>query len=261
MGRANYADIMNAPTGEGFRNRPRGVGLPEPVATVKEASPVLKALETGTATDSRPLGDGGNANTSVIVTLNDGTEAVYKPEIGENWTASFSNHDISEYVTNRDFSLAEREAIAYEISQHLGIDFVPETVHRKEMSGSIDIDASGDDEGGGYDEDYAREQYAEYEERAREDAYEAVGGEMGDLYREAQREHFDDIESRAEELREIWNEEVENLPVNPAGTGSALREHPVLPLGSKGPFERRETQGRWTHWKCWMKRRLMFLPI
>ena len=125
------------------------MGLPFTTPEPSKSTPTLEALKNSTVTDSRPLG--GGANASVIVTLEDGTEAVYKPERGENWTADFFNHDISNYITNRDFSLAEREAFAFEVDQAIGLGIVPETVlHEKVDETNIDdLDTSDDGSGGG----------------------------------------------------------------------------------------------------------------
>ena len=253
-GQAGYADIMNAPTGEGFRNRPRGVGIPEPPEPPKgtEKDKLVEVLKEGSVKDTEPLGGGSNASVIAIMEYSthenpDGTKSVFKPEAGEQWEGSFTNSDITDYVTNRDFSLAEREAFAFEAGDQLfGADNpVPVTVLRESVP-DVDIDSliSGDDDGGGgYDSDELREMYEKYEEKARDQAYEAVGDEMEQLYQDAKAGHAEGIKDRAEELNEIWNEEIENFPDNPAGTGSALAEHPVLPLGSQGPFERKEDQG------------------
>ena len=135
-GRASYATIMNAPTGTGFTNQPRGVNLPEPPAPAMTAAAtsakIVASLTTGKVADSEPLGDPG-VNLSLKVKLEDGQEAVYKPEAGETWTGGFANTDIPRYLKNRDFSLAEREATAFEVSDALGLGLVPETVLRKEL--------------------------------------------------------------------------------------------------------------------------------
>lgn len=244
-GVAGYASIMNAPTGEGFRNRPRA-NFYLPPALVTADSKVLTVLKNGSVTDSRPLG-GGGCNSSVIVTMDDGTEAVYKPERGENWTASFCNGEISDYITNRDFSLAEREAFAFEVDTALGLGIVPETVLRERVDETnINVNTSGDDDDGGDyygDSDELRSQYERYKEKALQSAYDDVGGEMDQLYRDAQKDHAKEIDNRAQEILDIWNEEAKDFPESPYGSGSVMREHPVLPLGSKGPFERREDKG------------------
>ena len=250
-GNANYADIMNAPTGTGFHNRPRGVDLPElPKSTTGSLSPekekTIQALKEGTVTDSRPLG-GGGVNASVIVTMDDGTEAVYKPERGESWHASFSNHEITEYITNKDFSLAAREAFAFEVDTALGLGIVPETVLREQVDETnISVNTSGDDDyggGGGYDEDYAREEYEKYKEKMIDDdsIMEEVGQRFEAKFDEAKKDHVSDLESRREEMQEIWDELIKDYPEDtPYGSQSALRRHPVLPMGSVEGFERRE---------------------
>ena len=250
-GNANYADIMNAPTGTGFHNRPRGVGLPElPKSTTGSLSPekekTIQALKEGTVTDSRPLG-GGGVNASVIVTMDDGTEAVYKPERGERWGEGFANHEITDYITNKDFSLAARESFAFEVDTALGLGIVPETVLREQVDETnISVNTSGDDDydgGGGYDEDYAREEYEKYKEKMIDDdsIMDEVGQRFEAKFDEAKKEHVSDLESRREELKEIWDELIKDYPEEtPYGSQSQLRQHPVLPMGSVEGFERRE---------------------
>lgn len=244
-GRAGYSTLMNAPMGEGFHNRPRGVGLPERPKT----PPTLRetpALTSGSVSDVKEKFDGG-VNASYLVEMDDEnhTKAVFKPEAGERWGHGFANSDIEDYITNTDFSLAEREAMASEVSFGLGFgELVPETHHRTEIHAEgIDFEAS-DEDSGGYDSAYAREQYDEYREKAQEAAIDAVGEEMYGLYQEEQKEHVTDIENRVEEVQEIWDEEMAAF-VDPDAHGSrtAMAEHPVLPLGSKEPFERLEDAG------------------
>lgn len=256
MGNANYADIMNAPTGAGFHNRPRGVDLPEIVPEPKPESKVLQHLKEGIAQSSRPLG-GDGANASVIVTLEysaignewQGTEAVYKPERGENWTASFTNTDIKRYIKNRDFSLAEREAFAYEVDTLLGLGIVPETVLRTnvdETNINVNTSDDGGGDGGGYDSQELQSMYDQYKQDRLDsgEAYDNVGEEMERLYQAAREEHAEAIGHRAEEMADIWNEVVKDFPdESPYGTPEGLKEHPGLPMGSKPPFERKELLG------------------
>jgi len=242
LGPASYADIMNAPMGTGFGNRPRLTGDPEMVQRLKPppAPPSAKtdpALTSGSV-ESVKKKFGGSANAAFLVEMEDGTKAVYKPESGETFHGSFTNGDISEYITNEAFSLAEREAMASEVSFGLGYgELVPETHLRENLKidGDYDVDED-EDGGGGYDEDYVRELYDEYKERAQEDAMDAVGGEMSDLYAEAQKEHVSDIERRVEEVQEIWDELAEDSPVR--AQQEADRAHPNLPMGSQASFHR-----------------------
>jgi len=241
---ASYAAIMNAPTGTGFHNRPRGVGIPEPKAEPTGDPKILSALKEGTVTDSRPLG-GGGTNASVIVTMDDGTEAVYKPERGERWGEGFANHEITDYITNKDFSLAAREAFAFEVDTALSLGIVPETVLREQVDEThISVDTSGDGSGGGgYDEDYAREEYEKYKEKMIDDdsIMDEVGQRFEAKFDEAKNDHVSDLESRREELQEIWDELVKDYPEDTTyGAQSELRKHPVLPMGSVEGFERRE---------------------
>lgn len=188
----------------------------------------------------------GNANASYKVEMEDGTEAIYKPEVGETWTGSFSNSDITDCITNRDFSLAEREAMASEVSIGLGLgNFVPET-HLRETLDVPGVDQAVSDE----DDDNAviwdtyelREMYDEHREKQQEKAYEEVADEMGNLYGDAQQEHVEDIKKRAEEVQEIWDELIQEYPKPEAMSESMARAHPTLPMGSQQAFERRAEQ-------------------
>jgi hypothetical protein len=141
------------------------------------------------------------------------------------------------------------------VDSALKLEIVPETVLREVVDETnIDINTkakggmnSGD--GQGYDSDQAREDYRDYqenaEEDARENAYEEAGDQMADLYHEAQKEHVSDIQERAKEVQEIWDEEYEAFRDQDAhGTRSAMLEHPTLPMGSKEPFERKPDEGK-----------------
>lgn len=237
--------------GKGFMNRPRaGEGIPEPQPeTANIDIKVLTALREGTVTDSSPLGDGSNANASVRVTLDDGTEAVYKPERGENWHASFTNHDITRFVTNKDFSLAARETFASEVDQALGLGVVPLTVLREQVDETnINVNTEGDDDGGGggYDSYEAREQYDEYKqnffENPPDSAYNEADEKFMEKFAEAKDEHVSDLESRREEIQEIWDDLRKDYPEGQTdyGSQSMLRQHPALPMGSVEGFERRD---------------------
>lgn len=271
MGNANFADIMNAPTGTGFENRPRGVETvlpsgevdtrlsnykPAPEANVQSAenARLKEIFSTGEVKGTEPLGGGANASVQAIFEFStkennwQGLTAVYKPESGETWETSFANPEIRDYITNKDFSLAAREAFAYEVGDKLfGPDNpVPVTVLREEAGVSVDSD---DDDGGGdyYDSNDAREQYDEYREKAQENAHEAVGEEFGNLYLEAQQEHADAIKARADEMEDIWNDLIEKeFPETDIehdefdAQVKAQQAHPTLPMGSAEPFERRD---------------------
>jgi hypothetical protein len=239
----NYADILNAPTGTGFGNAPRLTGDPGMVArlTPPPAPPknkILDTLKTAGIADFDEIGAGEHANAVFKVTLDDAknTAAALKPEHGETWTGSFSNGDINDYVTNREFSLAEREAMAYEFSEIAGLHIVPETVHRTEIA-NLPTTSGG---GGNYmDPDDIQAEYEAYKEKALEKAMDAVGEEFGNLYYDAQTEHLEDINRRADEAAEIWNDLVEKEFPDTVDV-EAQREHPALPMGSQQPFERRE---------------------
>lgn len=147
---AGFATIMNAPMGTGFANPPRITGQSSMVrrlttpskAPVVSAAPTgssLNSMRTGNIADSEEINPGTHANETYKVTLEDGTVAALKAESGERWAAAFWNDDISNYVINRDLSLGEREAIAFEVSEALGLDLVPETVLREH----IDVVSTG----------------------------------------------------------------------------------------------------------------------
>lgn len=238
-GKAGYATMMNAPTGEGFVNRPRGVGLPEPPPEASKNSQIAEKLASGDVSSSEA--NEGGVNASVVVELDNGLKALYKPERGEAWDGAFANGDINDYITNKDFSLAEREAFAYEVDDALNLGIVPATVLRTKVDESNIEFGSSDEDGGGYDEDYAKSRYESYKEKAQEDAMEAVGQEMYEKFGEAQQEYADDAQSRADDMADIWNELVDEHPEAAAALDAAgdVREHPTLPMGSQPAFERR----------------------
>lgn len=182
------------------------------------------SLGSGEVLSSEALG--GGVNVTMLVDIEDSngetTQAVYKPEVGEVWDGQFANDEITDYVTNRDFSLAEREAAAYEVDQILGTDVVPETVHRAEV----------EEDRYHPDTDAVQEEYAAYREKAQEQAYDAVSEEMQRLYDEAKTEFVQDTERRADEITSIWNEVVEAHPESETSMtdiyGSGIDDHPLL---------------------------------
>jgi len=244
MGSAGYVDILNGPMGTGFKNVPRAAGFdpteaaPPPPPPPATKSAVLEALTNGEVKRVvNGLNDGVNVSVKVEMDDANGTKAVFKPERGEMWGSGFANGDIEDKIINKDFSLAEREAMASEVDRALGLGLVPTTVLRT----SLDVegmDTSSDNEVI-YDSYELRDMYNEYREKAQEDALDAVGGEMADLYQEAQGEHVKDIENRAQEMLDIWNEEVKDFPdEGPYGHVEELQKHPKLPMGSAQSFQR-----------------------
>ena len=236
----------NAPD---FKNPPRFANMPERLRTPSEAEQTREALTHGEVeTVHKKFSGGINATYHVEMDDENQTEAVFKPEVGETWHTSFTNDDISQYITNKEFSLAEREAMASEISRGLGFEgLVPETQLRESLDvpGVENVGSDDDDDEIIWDSRELREMYDEYREKNQEAAYEAANEEMYELFSEAQREHVGDIQNRAEEVTEIWNTLVdEEFPdETPYGHVEILRAHPTLPLGSKGPFERRQGGG------------------
>ena len=89
------------------------------------SSPVTSGTPSGGVD---PLG-GGGVMASYTTTLSDGTHSVkvvYKPVDGEEW-------NMRSEITNRAFTHAHREAMAYEVDQALGTKLVPETVLRTSL--------------------------------------------------------------------------------------------------------------------------------
>lgn len=244
-GVAGYDTVMNAPQGTGFRNRPLAKNFTQP------KTPLPPKVETDSLKNDQPSSIvekmSGGVNASYRVQMPDGTEALYKPETGEQWDLSFTNSDIRNYITNKDFSLAEREAMASEVSQGLGFGtMVPET-HLRETITLPGMTAGGgsSSSGGGpnYDSYDARREYDEYRDNLAQQSsvYDAVADRMGQLYNEAQDEHVSALESRREEIEPMWQELLQDYPEEtPYGHQSALRQHLTLPMGSAAGFERRE---------------------
>lgn len=188
-----------------------------------ETDSKLVTLKTGDVVDSEELG--GGSNVTMLVDLKNGGEvkAVYKPEVGELWDGSFANYEISDAITNKEFSLAEREAAAYDADQILGTNLVPETVLRE----TLDVDTPNVESG--YDSAVAREEYDQYASRARERGYDVVAEAMGEKFVEAQNEYVSDVENRVTEMQDIWNNLVDQLPEDTKNYGTEIDQHPVLP--------------------------------
>ena len=192
------------------------------------------SLTTGTPVHAEKLG-GNHSNEVVLVELEDGTKAVFKPEVGEAWNMSFANSDINEGITNRNLSLAEREAMTAEVDSIVGTELVPETVLRESFDVG-EVGASGEDSGG-YDEDELRDMYHSYREEQQDHAYEVAGERMAELYAEEANDHLQKIEQRAQEIGEVWNEVIDEHPeygtVGPYGSRTEVAIHPTLPMGTE----------------------------
>ena len=130
--------------------------------------------------------------------------------------------------------------MAYETSQKLGIPLVPETVLREDIGNQIGSSQTPGDYDYRPDSQEQQEQYDSYRDKAMEKAMDDIGGEMGAKFHDAQNEHAQDMQNRADEVNAIWNSLIDKNPGNPAGTGADLRAHPNLPLGSNTPFQRRD---------------------
>jgi len=138
---------LNVPKGgKGYGNQPRLTGDPEMVARLKPQAPtgdaVLDVLKTANVVSSKPLSPGEHANDAYRVRLDDPahSKAVLKPNSGEylpreDGDRRFGNGDIDRCLTNKQLSLGEREAMAYEFSEAAKLEFTPKTVYREEIGG------------------------------------------------------------------------------------------------------------------------------
>lgn len=244
---ALYAE--NTPHGTGFANTPKAIGTVEGKPRF-ENNPLMQAIAPkkiksqllGPVTEAMGGSLEGGVNKSMLVDLADGSQAIYKPEIGEQWGLGFVNHDIPRYITNHELSLAEREAMAYEVDQALGLNLVPETVLRPELDIEVDLSSydSGSGDGGGWDADELQHMYEDYKEKNQEQAYEAAAEEMQRLFEGAQKEHVQNYENRAEEVQELWDEVLVDHPLDEEIYGSRTMQgkHPTLPMGTKPEFRR-----------------------
>lgn len=240
--------IGDPPVGKpGFTNTPN---LVRPVAKVKPLTPLSKETKV-----TEVVSTDGGANTSAFLTFEDGTKAVYKPERGEQWPRSslggFTNDSIDRYMTNKKLSLAEREAMAYEVDQKLGLGLVPETIHRHELDldgveGAENLGSSGSDNPSS---GHLQTQYDSYREKAQEDAYNVVGEQMQSLFHQAKKDHAQDVKNRVEEVQGIWDDLVKDYPQarasdeesfdpakQPYGSETQVRNNPVLPIENAEPI-------------------------
>lgn len=89
---------------------------------------VETSLQSGTVKSARTLG--GGRNESMIIVLEDGTKAVFKPQNGEN---GLLRHDI------RGGTYWRREAATYDVAKVLGVDdLVPVTIQKEtEIAGEL----------------------------------------------------------------------------------------------------------------------------
>jgi len=92
----------------------------EPESPPEAATPLLE----GDLHSSTPLNGGVNVS-SVVGVEHEGKrfKAIFKPVDGEDWSQRYT-------VSNKNFPLAEREALAYEIDDNLGFGMTPPTVMR-----------------------------------------------------------------------------------------------------------------------------------
>ena len=99
--RGNYHASAGSAIGGQFIPKPgsSALGGDEPSSGAQALAKVLtpeapdyETLQIGSVEHVVPLG--GGVNTTLLVTLENGTKAVYKPEVGEAWQLQFSNSDI-----------------------------------------------------------------------------------------------------------------------------------------------------------------------
>jgi len=96
----------------------------EKIKPYKPAVSPTTPLEIGDLKDSKPLGGGVNV-TNIVGIEHEGKrfKAIFKPVDGESWIQRAT-------ISNKKFTLAERENLAYEIDNKLGIGMTPPTVMR-----------------------------------------------------------------------------------------------------------------------------------
>jgi len=113
--------------------RPEDVAAKQAEQSVpNESSSVEQELTTSPVTDEKFLGTG--VNDTSILTLRTGAKGVFKKESGERW-------GIRSTITNKDFTLAEREVLASRIDTAMNLNRVPKTVFRtyKGERGSLQL--------------------------------------------------------------------------------------------------------------------------
>lgn len=183
---------------------------PAPPVRDRTAPVVHGPLATGTITEVEPLDPDENSNTNQVafVTFEDGTKAAYKPETGEVWdNPGFTNFDIPQAIQgNPAFSLAEREAAAYEVDQLLGTDLVPETVLRETVELPEGTALSGGIESGGYDRDELQRMYDDWREGQMDAAMERVGEQMFEGYNQELGEKQQQVEEANEGIEALLDE-------------------------------------------------------
>ena len=115
---------------------------PPGTAGLNTTEATAAAVEEGRVVSQSSMDSDGVNQISRVIIEHEGQRihAVWKPESGEAWDDSGLNsgnteswgsgEPIRETIQNREFSLAAREAAAYEVSQVLGLNNVPPTSHR-----------------------------------------------------------------------------------------------------------------------------------
>lgn len=186
--------------------------------------PHTSSLSTGDVVSSEPVEEGG-ANVALFVEVEtaggETVKAIYKPEIGEVWRGKFTNGDINRYLNNKGLSLAEREAIAYELDQLAGTDVVPETALRTHVDVEVDMTDSDDN----YDLDDLQQQYDKWKEKHFDDVYEKVGDEMNDKREEEKRDYVDAEAEHGvdrDDAAEQWEADNEDWIGDHSGTEAQL---------------------------------------
>ncbi len=117
------------------RNRQR---LAQASVSSGKTSAFETKLRDASVTDAFDIPYHGGINSSEWLRTSDGTPLFYKPTTGERFesTADDGGGLVRETIHNRDFTLAEREVLAYRVDQALGTDLVPPTVLRNKIGGS-----------------------------------------------------------------------------------------------------------------------------
>lgn len=200
---------------------------PTPLPKSLTDNHTLKVLREGEITGAHDLGGGINVTAQLDLEDPDGSDdnlsAVFKPENGERWNG------VRNTVRNREFSLAEREAAAYEVDQLLGTNLVPETILRDDVETDIEANDSG------YSNDELQDMYREYREEQLDRVGEQVGDQMYELYGEARDSYVQGVKNQADRVTDLWNEVLDEHPEIEAdegryGSPSFVNQQPVLPL-------------------------------
>ncbi len=224
------------------------LGTLKPPSALNKNSPLLTQDIKSQQTNSE-----GGVSTSIFVTLADGSKAVYKPEVGEMWNKNigWTNRDIPRAILgNPALSQSEREAMASEVDQALGLGIVPETVLREHVD--VEVPGTPDEEAGGagYDHDELNAMYQSWRNQEIDNgsAMGRVGDEMFQHYEDAKQEYANEVAMRQGQMDSLWNEVVDEHPEfakTPEDEfGASIDKHPALPMGSADAFNVHKIGGK-----------------